>query len=175
MNPSQRVVIGMDPHKRSATIEVMTGDETIVGGGRFGTDRTGFTAMVTYAKQWPDRVWAIEGCRGIGRHLASRLVADGEQVVDVPPKLSARTRVFTAGQGRKTDATDAHSVALAATRLEGMHLVTDDALEPGGAILFQVGQLLCRFSLGSGDADRCAGAAGRGAQPEIDRPGLGYE
>ena len=29
---SGRVVIGMDPHKRSATIEVMTGDETIVGG-----------------------------------------------------------------------------------------------------------------------------------------------
>lgn len=26
-----RVVIGMDPHKRSATIEVMTADETVVG------------------------------------------------------------------------------------------------------------------------------------------------
>ena len=32
-----RVVIGMDPHKRSATIEVMTSDETIIGGGRFDT------------------------------------------------------------------------------------------------------------------------------------------
>ena len=29
----QRVVIGMDPHKRSVTIEVMTGDETILDGG----------------------------------------------------------------------------------------------------------------------------------------------
>ena len=27
------------------------------------------------------------------------------------PKLSARTRVFATGQGCKTDATDAHSVA----------------------------------------------------------------
>jgi hypothetical protein len=26
----------------------------------------------------------IEGCSGIGRHLAQRLVADGEPVVDVP-------------------------------------------------------------------------------------------
>ena len=34
----QRVVIGMDPHKRSVTIEVMTGDETILGGGRYATD-----------------------------------------------------------------------------------------------------------------------------------------
>ena len=26
------VIIGMDPHKRSATIEVMASDETVVGG-----------------------------------------------------------------------------------------------------------------------------------------------
>ncbi|MGH3480438.1 MAG: hypothetical protein ACRDQD_26840 [Nocardioidaceae bacterium] len=58
---------------------------------------------------------AIEGCNGIGRHIARRLIADGEQVVDVPPKLSARVRVFATGQGRKTDATDAHSVALVGT------------------------------------------------------------
>ena len=45
----------------------------------------------------------------------------------MPPKLSARTRVFTAGQGRKTDATDAHAIALAATRSKGLHPVTDDA------------------------------------------------
>ena len=38
---AERVVIGMDPHKRSATIEVMTAEETIVGGGRFDTTRSG--------------------------------------------------------------------------------------------------------------------------------------
>jgi transposase len=31
----------MDPHKRSAAIEVMTGEETVACGGRFGTDRGG--------------------------------------------------------------------------------------------------------------------------------------
>ena len=102
----------MDPHKRSVTIEVMAADETVHGGGRFGTDRAGYQAMLRYARTWPDRVWAIEGCSGIGHHVAMRLLADHEQVVDVPPKLSARTRVFATGQGRKTDATDAHSVAL---------------------------------------------------------------
>jgi transposase len=111
---SERVVIGMDPHKRSATIEVMTAEEAIVGGGRFGTDRDGYAAMLRYGRRWSDRVWAIEGCAGIGKHIANRLLADGENVVDVPPKLSARTRVFATGQGRKTDATDAHSVALVA-------------------------------------------------------------
>src|ERR687890_981933 len=123
---TERVVIGMDPHKRSATIEVMSGDEAIVGGGRFGTDRDGYAAMTRYAKQWPDRVWAVEGCSGIGRHIATRLLADGEQVLDVPPKLSARTRVFATGQGRKTDATDAHSVALVGTRMAGLRPVVND-------------------------------------------------
>jgi transposase len=123
---SDRVVIGMDPHKRSATIEVMTADEVVRGGGRFGTDRDGYAAMVKYAKKWPDRVWAIEGCAGIGKHIAHRLLADGEQVVDVPPKLSARTRVFATGQGRKTDATDAHSVALVGTRMSGLRPVVNN-------------------------------------------------
>ncbi|WP_154938867.1 IS110 family transposase [Micromonospora palomenae] len=116
----------MDPHKRSATIEVMAGDETVVGAGRFDTGRGGYAAMRKYAMQWPNRVWAIEGCQGIGRHIANRLLADGEQVVDVPPKLSARARVFATGQGRKTDATDAHSVALVGTRMAGLRPVVND-------------------------------------------------
>ena len=58
--------------------------------------------------------------------LASRLLAGGEQVIDVLAKLSARMRVFATGQGRKTDAIDAHSVALAATRMTGLRPVVDD-------------------------------------------------
>ncbi len=126
----QRVVIGMDPHKRSVTIEVMTADETVVGGSRFATDVEGYRAMLAAVVDWPDRVWAIEGCNGIGRHIATRLLADGEQVIDVPPKLSARTRVFATGQGRKTDATDAHSVALVGTRMSGLRpVVRNEQLE----------------------------------------------
>ena len=120
------VVIGMDPHKRSATIEVMDGDETIVGGGRFATDVAGYQAMLEFGQQFSERTWAIEGCNGIGKHIANRLLADGELVVDVPPKLSARVRVFATGQGRKTDATDAHSVALVGTRMSGLRPVVDD-------------------------------------------------
>jgi len=121
-----RVVIGMDPHKRSVTIEVMAADEDVLGGGRFGTDTAGFKAMLEYVTRWPDRVWAIEGCNGIGRHVALRLIAEGHEVVDVPPKLSARARVFATGQGRKTDATDAHSVALVGTRMAGLRPVVRD-------------------------------------------------
>ena len=31
----------MDPHKRSAAIEVMAAEEAVVGSGRFATDRDG--------------------------------------------------------------------------------------------------------------------------------------
>ncbi len=129
MAASEQVVIGMDPHKRSVTIEVMTAEEQVLGGGRFGTDTNGFEAMLEYVTRWPERVWAVEGCNGIGRHVAMRLLAEAQDVVDVPPKLSARARVFSTGQGRKTDATDAHSVALVGTRMAGLRpVVADDQL-----------------------------------------------
>ncbi|WP_131104668.1 IS110 family transposase [Ornithinimicrobium sufpigmenti] len=125
-----RVVIGMDPHKRSVTIEVMTADESILGGGRFSTDADGYARLLAYARAWPHRVWAVEGCAGIGKHVADRLVADGEDVVDVPAKMSARVRIFTTGQGRKTDATDAHSIALVGVRMSGLRpVINDDQLE----------------------------------------------
>jgi len=122
-----RVVIGMDPHKRSVTIEVMTADEAVLDGGRFDTTVEGYAAMLEHVAAWPDRVWAIEGCEGIGRHIAHRLLADGQDIVDVPAKLSAKARVFATGQGRKTDATDAHSVALVGTHVAGLRPVVSDA------------------------------------------------
>ncbi|MDP9433956.1 MAG: IS110 family transposase [Actinomycetota bacterium] len=123
-----RVVIGMDPHKRSATIEVCDEQERVLATGRFGTDREGYRQLLAAGRRWPERLWAVEGCQGVGRHLAQRLVADGEPVLDVPAKLSARVRVFSTGQGRKTDATDAHSVAVVALRTPGLRAVrVDDA------------------------------------------------
>src|SRR6266545_7143270 len=116
----------MDPHKRSATIEILNDRAQVLGQGRFGTDRDGYRAMLAVAREHPERLWAVEGCNGIGRHIAQRLVADGEAVVDVPAKLSARARVFSTGQGRKTDATDAHSVAVVALRTPGLRVVAAD-------------------------------------------------
>jgi transposase len=110
------VIIGMDPHKRPAAIEVMDDQARVLAAGGYGTDTAGYAQMLAAAREFADRVWAVEGCNGIGRHLAHRLVHDGEVVFDVPPKLSAQVRVFATGNGRKTDPVDAHSVALAAAR-----------------------------------------------------------
>jgi transposase len=120
------VVIGMDPHKRSATIEIIDDRQTVLFAGRFGTDRDGYKAMLAAGRKFSDRTWAVEGCNGIGGHIAQRLVADSEPVVDVPAKLSARARVFSTGQGRKTDPVDAHSVALAGLHSTGLRVITAD-------------------------------------------------
>jgi transposase len=133
----KQVIIGVDPHKLSATIEVVDHHEQLLGSGRFTTDQTGYAAMRNYTKAWPDRVWAVEGANGVGRPLAQRLLEAGERVVDVPAKLAARVRLFDTGHNRKTDARDAHSVAVVAVRtstlrvlkvdgeLEAMRMLTD--------------------------------------------------
>ena len=113
----EQVIIGVDPHKLSATIEIVDHDEQLLGSGRFTTDQAGYTAMRRYAKTWPDRVWAVEGANGAGRPLAQRLLEAGEHVVDVPAKLAARIRLFDTGHNRKTDARDAHSIAVVAARI----------------------------------------------------------
>jgi transposase len=122
----ERVVIAVDPHKLSATIEVVDRQEQLLGAGRFFTDKAGFAAMRSYAKQWPDREWAIEGALGVGRPLAQRLLEAGERVLDVPAKLAARARLLDTGHGRKTDAHDAHSVAVAAVRAKNLRVLAPD-------------------------------------------------
>jgi transposase len=123
------VVIGVDPHKRSNTIEVLDPDAVVLAAGRFGTETQGYRSMLALGRRYASRRWAVEGCNGVGKHLAQRLVADGEAVVDVPAKLAARVRVFSTGNGRKTDPVDAHSVALAALRADQLHEVRgDDAM-----------------------------------------------
>ena len=82
--------------------------------------------MRKYADQWPDREWAVEGALGVGRPLAQRLLEAGERVVDVPAKLAARARLLDTGHGRKTDAHDAHSVAVAAVRAKDLRVLAPD-------------------------------------------------
>ena len=74
-----------------------------------------------------ERRWAVENAGGLGRHLAGRLAASGESVVDVPPKLSARVRVLSTGNARKNDELDALATALAASRNERLAQVDPEA------------------------------------------------
>jgi len=121
-----RVIIGVDPHKLSVTIEARDSREILRATGQFRTDARSYRQMLKLARQWPERIWAAAAANGIGRPVTQRLIASGEQVLDVPAKLAARARVFDTGQGRKTDAADAHAIVMVALRDKGLREVRAD-------------------------------------------------
>ena len=123
-----KVLIGVDPHKASlavAAVDEATGE--LLKRASFPQDRAGLSALERWAKQFPERRWAMENARGLGRHLAGRLAATGEAVVDVPPKLSAKVRVLSSGNARKNDGLDALATALAASRNERLAAMDPEA------------------------------------------------
>ena len=125
-----RVVIGVDPHKASNTLVVLDAHEVVVAQRRFSNDRAGYSEMKAFVRDYRDRVWAVEGARGVGAGLAQRLVAEREQVLNVPAKLSARVRALGGASGRKTDNADAFAVAVAGLRARDLRPVRpDDATE----------------------------------------------
>jgi transposase len=119
-----KVLIGVDPHKASVAVAAVdeAGGE-LLERASFPQNRTGLRSLERWATRFPERRWAVENASGLGRHLAGRLAAAGECVVDVPPKLSARVRVLSTGNARKNDGLDALATALAASRNERLAAV----------------------------------------------------
>jgi hypothetical protein len=107
-----KVVIGVDPHKRLNAVVVINIKGKVLARRQFPSSVEGFRELRSFGRQWRPRTWAVEGCNGVGKYLAQRLVAAGERVVDVSTRRAALVRVFAGGNGRKNDDVDAHSVAL---------------------------------------------------------------
>ena len=125
------VIIGVDPHKLSATIEVVDHQGHLLGSGRFTTDKAGYAAMRGYVRAWPQRIWAVEGARRRGPPA-------GPTTASRPASgLLTSRRSWPLGSGsstpahnRKTDALDAHSIAMVALRTAGLReLAADGQLE----------------------------------------------
>jgi transposase len=120
------VMIGVDPHKGSHTAVVIDQAETVLGEIRVRASAAQVQRLLAWAAAWPQRTWAVEGARGLGHLLAQQLVAAGERVLDVQPKLAARVRLLAAGDVNKNDPNDARSVAVAALRSAACPLVRAD-------------------------------------------------
>jgi transposase len=120
------VMIGVDPHKGSHTAVVIGAAEEPLGELRVRASKTQADELVAWAAAWPRRTWAVEGAGGLGRLLAQQLIAAGERVLDVQPKLAARVRLLEAGDTNKNDPNDALSVAVAALRSKASREVTAD-------------------------------------------------
>ena len=111
------MVIGTDPHKTTFTFA-----GAVAGTGELRSSETveataaGFDRALRWARALDgERVWAIEDCRHVSGRLERFLVARGEKIVRVAPKLMAGARQ-SARQRGKSDSIDAIAVARAALR-----------------------------------------------------------
>src|SRR5439155_11019371 len=106
------IVIGVDVHKQSLTAVAV--DEA--GRGLAESTASAPCDLLAWASSLPgERSWAVEDCRQLTRALERELLAAGEELVRVPPKLMAPER--RAGRPRgKSDPIDALAVARAALR-----------------------------------------------------------
>ena len=118
------VTIGVDPHKGSHTAVALDEQETVLGQLRVRSGPDQLVRLSKWAEAWPGRTWAVENASGLGYLLSQQLVAAGERVVDVPPKLAARARLLDNGDLNKNDPNDARSVAVAALRAKRLSEVT---------------------------------------------------
>jgi transposase len=107
-------MIGIDPHKGSHTAAAVDRSESVIDTLRVIADDRQREHLLAWATRFTPRVWAVEGATGMGALLAQQLVAAGEHVVDVPPKLSSRVRLLERGRIDKTDPNDARSAAIVA-------------------------------------------------------------
>jgi transposase len=110
------VMIGVDPHKGSHTAVALDDCERPLDELRVRTASNQLERLLGWATPFRERTWAIEGAGGLGYLLAQQLVAAGERVLDVQPKLAARVRLLATGDTNKNDPNDARSVAVAALR-----------------------------------------------------------
>ena len=123
------IVVGLDVHKHSLTAVCV--DDL---GRSLAETRGPVDAQVIAwgCSLGEERLWAVEDCRHVTRGLEQALLAAGERLVRVPPRLTAPQRRRGRVRG-KSDAIDALAVARAA--LQEPHL---DGPRPGEQVLHEL-------------------------------------
>jgi transposase len=106
------IVVGLDAHKHSLTAVAVDelGRERGAWSGPIGT-----SCLVWARSLAGERLWAVEDCRHVTRAVEQTLVAAGERLVRVPPRLTAPQRRRGRTRG-KSDSIDALAIARAALR-----------------------------------------------------------
>jgi transposase len=111
------IVIGADIHKRNHML-VAVGAQTgeMRAELQIAADEQGHQAALRWARELDtERVWALEDCRQVSRRLEQALLAAGERVVRVAPRLTGLSRRADRRAG-KSDPIDALAVARVAVR-----------------------------------------------------------
>jgi len=135
-NAGFMVILGIDAHKRTHTVVAIDNNGRRLASKTFGTATADHLALLRWADQLDTndhptgsdlivsdprtatdkpRRWAVEDCRHLSRRLERDLLAAGEQLTRVPPKLMAHVRDSARTFG-KSDPIDALAVARAVSR-----------------------------------------------------------
>ena len=123
------VILGVDAHKHTHTVVVVDEHGCQLGTRTVGTSSAEHLMLLRWASVFPgERCWAIEDCRHLSRRLERDLLAAGEAVVRVTPKLMAQARNSARTYG-KSDPIDALAVARAAQREPGLPVARLDGPE----------------------------------------------
>ena len=111
------IVIGADIHKSTHALAAVSGDSAVVVGElEIRSEEGGHRAALRWARELDqERVWAIEDCRHLSRRFEQTLIAAGEQVVRVAPKMMGQARRSEREAG-KSDQIDARAVARAVVK-----------------------------------------------------------
>jgi transposase len=109
------VTLGADCHKRSHTLVAVDENGRQLGELRVEATPVGHVHGLGWARQWPQRRWALENCRHMSRALEQDLLSAGEAVLQVSPRLMGNARRSGRELG-KSDPIDAVAVARAALR-----------------------------------------------------------
>ena len=128
------IVIGVDTHKRNhALAAVHRGTGVVVDELQIAAEGDGHLQALAWAQSLGAQlVWAVEDCRVVSGALERALIAAGQRVVRVPPRLMGQSRRGERDIG-KSDRIDARAIARAVVK-EGIErfpaaVLDEDALE----------------------------------------------
>jgi len=109
------IVIGTDTHKHSHALSAVDeGTGRVRGCREIKAEESGHLAAVRWARGLDEeRVWAIEDCRQVSRRLEQALLAAGERVVRVPPKMMGASRRGERERGKRSPARSSRMASIA--------------------------------------------------------------
>ena len=132
------IVVGIDPHKKShAAVAIDAAIGSITAELTVPASRIGFVSLLDWARALDDeRQFVIEDCRHVSGPLERFLLAEGEAIVRVPPKLMGLARRGARSSG-KSDPIDARAIAEAARREPGLPPARSDRTEEDLRLLLE--------------------------------------
>src|SRR5919106_4195190 len=162
------IVIGLDVHKRSVTAVAV--DEA----GRPLEEKVipvGSSELLEWAAALDaERLWAVEDCRQLTGWLERQLLAVGEELVRVPPKLTVPER--RAGRTRgKSDPIDALAIGRAALREPDLSRPRPDESASTGRSSCWSTTATTSSTSAAGLSSGCAGTCTRSTRPSSCRYG----